>query len=85
VEITRVNPDSLIDELLRSSNLTEPDSSHSKLTFGFIKGIFSKIMRGEIGAKETLENQWLVAIDKQLTLGKYNFNVWSCYKSSRYR
>lgn len=27
VEVTRVNPDSLIDELLRSTNLTQSDES----------------------------------------------------------
>ena len=37
VEVTRVNPDSLIDELLRSTNLTQTDeSSQSKLSYFFL-------------------------------------------------
>lgn len=36
VEVTRVNPDSLIDELLRSTNLTQTDeSSQSKFFDNF--------------------------------------------------
>lgn len=38
VEVTRVNPDSLIDELLRTTNLTQSDeSSQSKLSKPHIK------------------------------------------------
>lgn len=41
VEVTRVNPDSLIDELLRSTNLTQTDeSSQSKYSSTLFKWLF---------------------------------------------